>query len=115
MRALILALLLFSFPAFAENSGTFATDGNGDSVRLQYGTGYVLIGAGSNQNFGSGTLTLQIQTDSGEWVQVETYTALPDPNPVVINLGGAAALVRLVLSGSSSPNLDWEIVESRVR
>lgn len=100
-------------------NGTFNANGSGEPVRLQYGRGYMLLGAGAGQDFGGGTVTLEIRTtdpSSGAdaYVQMETYTALPDPSPVVINLGGTAAVVRLTLSSATSPDLDWELAEARV-
>lgn len=100
-------------------NGTFNSDGSGESVRLQYGRGYMLLGAGAGQDFGGGTVKLEIRTadpSSGAdaYIQMEAYTALPDPSPVVINLGGTSAVVRLTMSGSTSPDLDWALVEARV-
>lgn len=120
MRAYLLILLAASGLAFADSkTGTFSADGSSETVSLQYGRGYLLLGAGDGQNFGSGTLTLEMQTTDPTdgtvtYIQMETYTALPDPSPVVINLGGATAVVRLTLASSTSPDLDWSIVEARV-
>jgi hypothetical protein len=93
---------------------TFSADGTGESVRLQYGKGYILFDATSGNGFGSGTLTLQVQKKDGSsgWVTVTTYAAAPDPNPDGLDFG-ADVMVRGVLSGSTSPTLYMEIGEGR--
>lgn len=94
-------------------SGTFSADATGDTAFLQYGKGYLLFDATSGNGFGSGTATLQIKRgDSSNWVSVTSYTASPSPNPDGLDFG-APVYLRIVLTGSTSPTLYWEIGEGR--
>jgi len=94
-------------------SGTLTGNATGDWVRLQYGKGYLLFDATAGNGFGSGTIALQIRReDSGNGVAVTTYTASPSPNPDSLDFGAPVA-VRVVLTGSTSPTLYWEIGEGR--
>lgn len=95
-------------------SGTISGNSTTDWVRLQYGKGYLLFDSTSGNGFGSGTITLQIRRDdTGNPVTVTTYTASPSPNPDGLDFGAPCHL-RLVMSGSTSPTLYWEIGEGRM-
>lgn len=102
-RFALLSLLLPSLVWGA--SGTFSANGNSDEVTCQTGTGRVA----AEGNFGSGTAALQwFLVDT--WQQVSTdasWTA--DSGAVPFDVGGPAQL-RINLSGSTSPDLDWDLV-----
>jgi len=96
-------------------NGTFTADGTGAWVRLQYGTGYLLLRSTTGNGFGSGTLTLQIRADDGSAtaITVTSYTAVPSPNPDGLDFG-ATVFIRVVLASATAPTLYWEIGEGRV-
>lgn len=82
---------------------TFAADGQSKAIVWPGGDG-VLIGIGTD--FGSGSLSVQTSLDDGAtWGNVGT--ALTDDGSVVVTLP-ANKLVRLSLSGSTSPTLTGE-------
>lgn len=116
---LILAFIFSPFAYAGDITGTFIADGDSETATLQYGKGYLQLGAGAGTDFGSGTVSLQIRVidpsdGSIDYVTVEQYTALPDPSTVALNFGGSSVVLRLNMASSSSPDLDYAIIEARV-
>lgn len=112
MRNALLILLFFGSTAWGNSYGTFSADGDGDGVNLRVGLGSVTLSG----TWGSGTVALQVQRLDGTWEEVKTYTSsdAADTTPVIVDFGSPVK-IRVVLSGSTSPSLYWEIRESATR
>lgn len=91
-------------------TGNLTADGNGDWVELREGTGTLLISG----TWGSGTAVLQVQLEDGSTGLSITSASWTDDATYAIDLG-APGFVRVSLSGSTSPDLDWEIRESNLK
>lgn len=108
----LLALLAFAVWANERNKGVFETftadntdPGLCDVVLIDGVADFYLSG-----DFGSGTASLQqwFETAGGGWSTIKSYTADPDPKSQTITAGQGARF-RVILSGSSSPDLDCNI------
>lgn len=83
-------------------SHTFDADGNSDAVQWNGGPGSML----AQGTFGGGTLTLKYSLDDGS-----TWTSFGSETTITSAGGGrffppGGCLVRVELSGSTSPDLD---------
>ena len=86
-------------------SGTFAANGQSASVYVKVGARVFVGGAGGN-NFGSGTVTIQLLGPDGQWYNsAETMTAR-DVKAIETLV---PSQIRLDLSGSTAPDLDYAI------
>lgn len=109
ITAIVLAFLCFSVQA-AESKGVYQNFDADDTspgkcdVILTDGVGDFYLSG----DFGSGTATLQQQMEGGSWVTIDTFTADPDPKTQTI-MGGDGMRVRVILSGSTNPDLDCNI------
>ena len=86
-------------------AGTFSGNGSSSSVPIQKG-GVIKLGSSGASNFGSGTVTVQAMGKDALWYgSADTFTAAD-----VVNVEfSEPTLIRLTLSGSTSPSLAYEI------
>ena len=86
-------------------TGTFAADGNSSSVLVQE-RALVFVGGDGGLSFGSGTVTIQAKGPDNQWYSLaETITAR-DVRELELLL---PCEVRIKLSGSTAPDLDYAI------
>jgi hypothetical protein len=86
-------------------AGTFSADGSSATVTINRG-GVIKLGGSGGSNFGSGTITIQVQGADGLYYpSATTYTAADVVNIEMME----PTRVRLNLSGSTTPDLDYEI------
>ena len=95
-----------------QTSGTFTADGNGTSVSLR---GWATLTA--HFDSGSGTVTWQFKGPDGVWRSIyggstgTTEQAFTVSHMINVFFGGDVA-VRAVLSASSSPQIDYQIISN---
>lgn len=89
-----------------RQSGTFTADGSSPGYSFPGGVGTVQ----ADGTFGSGTLTLEVSSDEGV-----TYTSggstvqLTAEGLFNFSLPSDGLMIRLTLSGSTAPDIDWWI------
>lgn len=101
-----IALFLAS-SVFAEGyiQGTFASDNPSSAIIVQE-KGLVFVGSENGQDFGSGTVSVQFRGTDSEWYD----SGITFTTSGVKNIGPELPVeVRLNLSGSTSPDLDYVI------
>lgn len=86
-------------------SGTFSADGNSSSVEVNQ-RAIAFIGSTGGTNFGSGTVTVQLQAPNGDWCSSQQVSTSSDVLAIDVVI---PTTIRLALSGSSSPDLDYSI------
>lgn len=93
--------------------GNFSSDGNSSAIIVRAGA-TLFLGSSAASNFGGGTVTVQVKgpdpagTAAGLWYNsADTYTAGDVDNLVFAK----TSEVRLNLASSTSPDLDYAIVE----
>lgn len=103
----VLLALLSATPVKAATSGTFAADG----TTVVTVAGYVSTGTANtlyiNGTFGSGTITLEASPDGTTWISIpgQSWTAA-----AVANIQFRYAKLRIVLTGSTSPAINWWVL-----
>lgn len=85
-------------------SGTFTADGNSPRITFPGGAGTVQ----ADGTFGSGTLSLEVSSDGGTtFTNGGTSVQLTAEGLFNFTLPSDELIVRLALSGSTSPDIDW--------
>jgi len=89
-----------------RSSGTFTADGNSAGVSFPGGMGTVH----ADGTFGSGTLALAVSSDGGTtYTNGGTSVQLTAEGLFNFTLPSDELMVRLELSGSTAPDIDWWI------
>lgn len=86
-------------------SGTFSANGNSSSIEIRE-RAIAFIGSSGGTSFGSGTVTVQLQSPTGDWCNSQQTATSPDVLAIDVVI---PTTVRLNLSGSTSPDLDYAI------
>lgn len=92
-------------------TGTLAADGNGDEIIIN-SKGLLYVGLVGGNTFGSGTVTLQYKAPTGAWCNSGVTTTTS--KVISIDTNGIPTPVRIVLSGATTPDLDY-VIESDLR
>ena len=111
-RLILILAGLLATPMSLAATGTFSADGNSTVISCQSGTGRVALEGGGGNNFGSGTATLQFYINDGYQAGSSSSNWTADSGAVPFDVGAPAQL-RINLAGSTSPDLDWQLVCDR--
>ena len=94
-------------------SGNFSADGvsaelvvSSPSFEVMNGA-HVWIGSGANVDFGDGTVSIEMKNAQGAWVAIPLATYLAPASEQVFAKNNSS--IRLRMSDSTTPNLDYEI------
>lgn len=86
-------------------SGNFAADGNSAIIEVSQ-RAIAFIGTSGGTDFGGGTATIQLQAPNGDWCSSQQTALSSDVLAIDVVI---PTTVRLVLSGSTTPDLDYSI------
>lgn len=94
-------------------SGNFTADGTSSPLVISspnfetMNGAMVWLGSGSNVDFGGGTVTIQMKNVDGNFVDIPlaSYIATACEQVFIPN----NSVIRISLSGSASPNLDYQL------
>ncbi len=86
-------------------SGTFAANGNSSTIEVSR-RAIAFIGSSGGTSFGGGTVTVQLQSPNGDWCSSQQTATSSDVLAIDVVI---PTTVRLNLSGSTSPDLDYAI------
>jgi hypothetical protein len=86
-------------------SGTFAADGQSTSI-LCASTALVFVGGAGGTTFGSGTVTVQFKGPDNQWYNSSETMTARDVKNITLTV---PTEIRLDLSGSTAPDLDYAI------
>lgn len=89
-----------------RSSGTFTNNGKSAGVPFPGGTGTVQ----ANNTFGGGTLSLEVSSDGGTtYTNGGTSVQLTAAGLFNFTLPSDELIIRLDLTGATSPSIDWWI------
>lgn len=86
-------------------SGTLAADGETAGIVIVE-KGLAFVGGAGGADFGSGTVTVQAKGPDGQWYDTQETFSASDVKSLSFNL---PTEVRLSLSGSTDPDIDYAI------
>lgn len=86
-------------------SGTFTDNGDSSQVEVT-ARAIAFIGSSGGTNFGSGTVTVQLMSPTGDWCSNQQTATASDVLSIDV---GIPTVVRLSLTGSTSPDIDYAI------
>ena len=88
-------------------TGTFTANGSTSEIRVLGGQALLFVGDSDGSNFGGGTVVVDVMMSNGtDWgTSADSYTAI-DVDRLDF---GESVIIRLTLSGATTPDLNWEV------